>query len=106
MVAQLANCLKGIVSQKLLPSITGKGRVLAEEVMLMNNAIQTCLRERKFEQIQGLIEIASGEGMFTIDAHLVDLMRKGKITMDVAYKHCRDETVLNKYLEELGKTNK
>lgn len=98
-IAQLANCLKAVVSQKLLKKKSGKGRVLAEELMLMNQSIRTCLRERKFEQIQGLIEIAQKEGMFTIDHHLVELMKADKISVDVAYNACRDETLLNKYIE-------
>ncbi len=98
-IAQLGNCLKAVVCQKLLKKKVGKGRVLAEEVMLMNQAIRTSLRDRKFEQIQGYMEIAKKEGMFTIDQHLVELMEAGKISVDVAYKACRDETILNQYIE-------
>lgn len=104
-VAQLANCLKAVVSQKLIKPKKGKGRVLVEELMLMNHSIRTCLRERKFEQIQGLMEIAQHEGMFTIDHHLVELLKKDLISVDVAYNACRDETLLNKYIEEKSRKN-
>ncbi len=98
-IAQLANCLRGVVSQKLLPKKSGKGRVLIEELMLMNHSIRTCVRERKFEQIQGLIEIAQKEGMFTIDHHIVEKLKQDEISIDVAYDNCRDETLLNKYVQ-------
>lgn len=100
-VAQLANCLKGVISQRLLKKVNG-GRVLAEEVMLMNRSIRNCLREKKFEQIEGLIEIASAEGMFTIDANLVSLVQKGLITVEDAYKESRDDTLLNGYMATLN----
>ena len=100
-VAQLANCLKGVISQRLLKKVGG-GRVLAEEVMMMNRSIRNCLREKKFEQIEGLIEIGSSEGMFTIDAHLLSLVKQGLITVEDAYKESRDETLLNAYVQSLG----
>ncbi len=99
-IAQLANCLKAVISQRLLKKIGG-GRVLAEEVMMMNRSIRNCLREEKFEQIEGLIEIGAQEGMFTIDAHLLTLVKRGLITLEDAYRESRDETLLNGYVQEL-----
>jgi len=99
-IAQLANCLKAVISQRLLKR-EGGGRVLAEEIMLMNRSIRNCLREEKFEQIEGLIEIGRQEGMFTIDAHLLHLLKQGTISMETAYRESRDNTLLNAYVKEL-----
>lgn len=99
-IAQLANCLKAVISQRLLKRVGG-GRVLAEEVMMMNRSIRNCLREEKFEQIEGLIEIGSQEGMFTIDAHLLNLVQRGLITLEDAYVESRDNTLLNGYVQQL-----
>lgn len=99
-IAQLANCLKAVISQRLLKKVGG-GRVLSEEVMLMNRSIRNCLREEKFEQIEGLIEVGGKEGMFTIDAHLLSLVQKGLITIEDAYLESRDNTLLNGYMQQL-----
>jgi len=99
-IAQLANCLKALISQRLLKKVGG-GRVLAEEVMLMNRSIRNCLREQKFEQIEGLIEIGAQEGMFTIDAHLIALIKRGLITVEDAYRESRDHTLLNAYVAQV-----
>ena len=97
-IAQLANCLRGVVSQKLIKTSKSSKRVLAEEVMLVNNAIRNCIRDRKFEQIDGLIEIGRKDGMFTIDQHLCELIKTDKITAEEAYLASRDHTVIDNFL--------
>ncbi|MFT5465639.1 MAG: twitching motility protein PilT [Verrucomicrobiales bacterium] len=89
-IAQLANSLEAVISQRLLPHASGEGRILASEVMMMNYAIRTCLRQKKFEQILGLMEIGSKEGMHTIDENLSHLIQQGQIGVDDALANCRD----------------
>jgi twitching motility protein PilT len=89
--AQLANCLQGVVSQRLLPRADGTGRILASETMVMNSAIRACLREHKNEQILGLIEIGGREGMNTIDESVADLYEHGLITKEEALINVRDK---------------
>ncbi len=94
-IAQLANALKGVVSQRLLPHAKEtKGRVLASEIMVMNHAVRSVLRSRKFEQIPGLMQIGTGEGMHTLDECLSDLVLEEKITLEEAMSHARDPHVL------------
>jgi len=100
-IAQLANCLRAVISQRLLPEKYGNGRVLAEEVMLMNYSIKNCLRDKKFEQIEGLIEIGRKEGMFTIDHHLVHLVQQDRISIEEAFASCRDDTLLKAYVTQM-----
>lgn len=90
MIAQLANCLQAVVSQRLLPRADGKGRVLATEIMACNNAIRACLRDRRSEQMIGLMEISSKDGMHTIDDSLVELLEKKLITPEEALLNARD----------------
>jgi twitching motility protein PilT len=99
-IAQLANCLRAVVSQRLIKTEKSDTRVLVEEVMIVNHPIRNCIRERKLEQIDGLIEIGAKDGMFTIDHHLCELIRKDKISVDEAYATSRDSTVIDSYLEE------
>ena len=89
-MAQLANVLEAIVSQRLIRKLDGQGRALATEVMRMNHGLRTCIRERKVEQIVGLIEIGQGEGMHTIDESLEQLLHSGQISLEETQFNCRD----------------
>ena len=89
-VAQLAGVLQAIVSQRLIMRTDGQGRVMASEVMLMNHGLRTCIRERKIEQMVGLMEIGQGEGMHTIDESLAHLLQTQQITAQEALFNCRD----------------
>ncbi|MDG0993457.1 MAG: PilT/PilU family type 4a pilus ATPase [Akkermansiaceae bacterium] len=89
-IAQLANVLQSVVSQRLLARPDGLGRVMASEVMLMNHGIRNCIRERKIEQLVGLMEIGQGEGMHTIDESLAHLLQTKQITLQEALHNCRD----------------
>jgi twitching motility protein PilT len=86
--------LQGIVSQRLIARADGKGRVLASEVLCASHAMRTCIRERKMEQIVGLMEIGYRDGNRTIDQSIVDLFKSGLITRDEAFYHCRDRKVI------------
>lgn len=89
-IAQLANVCEAIVSQRLISRADEQGRVLATEVMRMNHGLRTCIRERKIEQVVGLMEIGHGEGMHTIDESLAHLLQTGQITQQEALFNCRD----------------
>jgi twitching motility protein PilT len=89
-VAQLAGVLQAIVSQRLIMRADNNGRVMATEVMLMNHGLRNCIRERKIEQMVGLIEIGQGEGMHTIDESLAHLVESNQITLQEAIYNCRD----------------
>ncbi|MBT8036197.1 MAG: PilT/PilU family type 4a pilus ATPase [Verrucomicrobiae bacterium] len=89
-IAQLANVLEAIVSQRLIVSADGQGRVLASEVLRMNHGLRTCIRERKIEQVVGLMEIGQAEGMHTIDESLDQLLQHNQITTEEAVFNCRD----------------
>jgi twitching motility protein PilT len=105
-IAQLANSLRAVVSQHLLPHLDGQGRVLATEVMVMNHAIRNCLRDRKFEQILGLMEIGSNIGMHTIDESLSKLLAAEKIHAGDALTHARDRERIQRFLEAMPKKRK
>ena len=92
------NALRAVVSQRLLPRAGTEGRALATEVMVMNHAVRAVLRSRKFEQIPGLMQIGSNEGMHTLDESLADLVLTSQITVDEALAHARDPHVLESRL--------
>jgi twitching motility protein PilT len=103
--AQLSNVLEAIVSQRLLPTADGQGRVVATEVLRMNYALRACVRDRKLEQVVGLMEVGRKEGMHTIDDHLDHLLAQHLITREEALHQCRDHTrFMPKEKEEKKKT--
>ena len=81
---QLADSLQGVISQLLLPHATGKGRVLATEVMVATPAVRNLIREQEIEQIPTCLQTGSQFGMMTMDKSLKELFKKGLITMDTA----------------------
>ena len=89
-ITQLSSALEGIVCQRLIPRADGQGRVLATEVLRPSHAIRNCIRERKLEQIVGLMEIGHREGNRTIDDSIGHLLNAGAITREEAIFHCRE----------------
>ncbi|MFA4888486.1 MAG: type IV pilus twitching motility protein PilT [Candidatus Omnitrophota bacterium] len=81
---QLADCLQGVVSQLLLPHASGKGRILATEIMVATPGIRNLIREQEIEQIPTLMQTGSQYGMRTMDRSLKELYQQGAITLDVA----------------------
>lgn len=81
---QLADCLQAVVSQLLLPHASGKGRVLATEVMVATPAVRNLIREQEIEQIPTTMQTGSQYGMKTMDRSLKELFQQGVITLDAA----------------------
>lgn len=81
---QLADCLQGVISQLLLPHASGKGLVLATEIMLGTSGVKNLIREQEIEQIPTLMQTCAQYGMKTMDKSLKELTQKGLITLDVA----------------------
>jgi twitching motility protein PilT len=81
---QLSVALQGIVTQQLLPTADGAGRVAACEVLVPNPAVRNLIREGKTHQIYSVLQTGSAQGMQTMDAALVGLVRSGRITQKLA----------------------
>jgi twitching motility protein PilT len=81
---QLSVALQGIITQQLLPSADGSGRVVACEVLVPTPAIRNLIREGKTHQIYSVLQTSSNVGMQTMDAALVTLIREGKISRTTA----------------------
>jgi twitching motility protein PilT len=87
---QLADCLQGVMSQLLLPNACGKGRCMANEIMIGTPAIRNLIREQEIEQIPTLMQTGSQYGMKTMDKSLKDLYQKGLINLDVAMSKAKN----------------
>lgn len=93
---QLSTTLKAVICQQLLPHASGKGRVLAYEVMMVNNAIRNLIREGKTPQIENVIATSASEGSVLMDNTLVRLFKERKITRETARSAARDPAVVQK----------
>ncbi len=85
---QLANSLVAVFAQTLLPKQlpdgTSKGRVMAQEIMVVTPAIANLIRESKAAQIYSTIQTSSESGMQTLEAALAKLVNEGLVTMENA----------------------
>jgi twitching motility protein PilT len=81
---QLSIGLQGIVTQQLLPTVDGAGRVVACEVLIPTPAVRNLIREGKTHQIYSAIQTSGAIGMQTMDAHLAQLVRMGRVSRQLA----------------------
>ncbi len=92
---QLANVLKGVVTQVLVPLEDNSGRTIATEVLVNNEAIANQIRECKTHQITGSIQSGSALGMHTLNADLKRLVRERRISMETALRYCSNVKEFN-----------
>jgi twitching motility protein PilT len=81
---QLAGTLQGIVTQALVPTADGRGRVAALEILLPDDAVRNLIRQGKVEQIYSVMQTGTNRGMQTMEQSLADLMLRGVITREMA----------------------
>jgi twitching motility protein PilT len=95
---QMSVALQGIVTQQLLPTMDGSGRVVACEVLVPNPAVRNLIREGKTHQIYSVLQTSSAAGMQTMDASLATLVREGAITQKLAESRSTTPDELNRLL--------
>jgi len=96
--SQLAATLVAIVSERLLPHLSG-GRIPAMEIMIVNPAIRNLIRERKTYQIDLVIETSLQEGMVTLNRSLVNLVKNKEISLENAELYSLNPAELRILLE-------
>jgi twitching motility protein PilT len=80
---QLSNILEVVIAQRLIPLDSGGRRAVAE-ILVVNPAIKTLIRESKTHQIDNVIRTSSDVGMISLERSLVDLVREGVINTKTA----------------------
>ncbi|WP_239326055.1 type IV pilus twitching motility protein PilT [Snodgrassella gandavensis] len=83
--SMLSESLQAVISQTLLKTKDGKGRVAAHEIMTSTPAIRNLIRENKIAQINSTLQTGQKFGMQTLDQSLQQLLREGRISMETAY---------------------
>ena len=82
--AMLSESLQAVISQNLLKTKDGAGRVAAHEIMLATPAVRNLIREAKVAQMYSAIQTGANVGMQTLDQCLSDLVRRGTISAETA----------------------
>lgn len=95
---QLAATLRGIISQRLVPKITG-GRVPAVEIMVGNAAIASNIRDGKTHLIDSIMQTSKDIGMTTLEESLTQLVRSGQVSLDVAKGFANHPDEITRMLE-------
>lgn len=94
---QLASVLQAVVSQKLVPSVSGE-MVPAFEIMVLTPAIRNLIREGKVHQIDGIIYTSATENMIAMDSSILDLYKKGIIDRHTAISEAVNPEIMEKRL--------
>lgn len=94
---QLAGSLAGIFSQRLIPRISG-GMVPAYELLINNSAVSNLIRERRTHEIQTVIETGLEQGMIDMNRSLVELVKRGEITVENAFAYAINPKALERLM--------
>jgi twitching motility protein PilT len=99
--AQLAFVLEGIVTQTLLPKLSGRGRAMAAEILVVTPAIRALIRDDKVHQIYSLMQSGKKFGMQTLNDSLYQLYVSRQVSADECVRASSDP---NEFLRLIGKS--
>lgn len=102
----VAESLRGIICQQLLPHKSGKGRVMAMEMLVNNPAVGACIRDGKTFMLPGVMQTGKNVGMVCMDDNLQQHYNEGKIFAVDAYRRCEDKTTMKNFLLSKGEDSK
>ena len=94
---QLAMILQAVISQQLVPSVSGHN-IPVFEVMRLTPAIRNMIRDNKIHQIDGVIASSVQENMLSMDQSLITLFKQGQITRETAFKYASNRDLLQRRL--------
>lgn len=92
---QLSSVLKGVITQALLPTSDGKGRIAATEILIGTDAVGNLIRENKCHQLITMMQSGAQYGMHTLNSNLAELVASGKVSKEDAVKVSADRNELN-----------
>jgi len=99
---QIANSLQGVVTQALLPTADGMGRVPALEILLPDDAVRNLIRQGKVEQIYSVMQTNTSRGMQTMEQSLGDLIMRRIVDFELALSRSSRPNQLIGLLERSG----
>ena len=98
----IANSLQAVVTQALMPTADGHGRVAALEILLPDDAVRNLVRQAKVEQLYTVMQTSSSRGMQTMEQALADLVLRHVVSVDEALARTTRAEQLLGILERAG----
>jgi twitching motility protein PilT len=98
----IANSLQGVVTQTLLRTADGQGRVAALEILLPDDAVRNLIRQSKIEQVYSIMQTNTARGMQTMEQALADLTLRRVVNVEDAFSHTNRRDILAGILERSG----
>src|SRR5690349_9404532 len=99
---QLSTTRQGVITQQLVPTVDGGGRVVAAEVMVATPGIRNLIREGKVHQIYSAMQAGGRYGMQTMDMSLASHVKAGRINQQMAFERCHDPEELQRLIGSTG----
>ncbi|MBF0254331.1 MAG: PilT/PilU family type 4a pilus ATPase [Candidatus Omnitrophica bacterium] len=103
---QLSFVLNAVLSQRLVPSSCGTGRALCAEIMIVNSAIRSMIRDEKVHQIYSFLQTSKESGMKTMNQSLADLVLAKKVDLEEAVHFSNDPDEMIRLVEEAAPAEK
>ncbi|HEY2543756.1 MAG TPA: type IV pilus twitching motility protein PilT [Gaiellaceae bacterium] len=98
----IANSLQGVVTQTLLPTADGQGRVAGLEILLPDDAVRNLIRQAKIEQVYSIMQTNTARGMQTMEQALADLTLRRVVKVEDAFEKTNRRDILAGILERSG----
>ncbi len=98
----IAGSLQAVVTQTLLPTADGAGRVAALEILFPDDAVRNLIRQAKIEQVYSIMQTGTARGMQTMEQALADLASKRIVTIEDALSRSSRPDQLVGILERSG----
>jgi twitching motility protein PilT len=99
---QLATALQGVMCQSLLKRADAPGRTVAVEVLVATPGVRNLIREGKTHQIYTSMQAGAALGMQTMDQHLAELVKTGRVTYEDAIDICHSPEEFNRLAGRVG----
>lgn len=99
---QLASVLEAVISQQLIPKASGKGRVVACEVLIATPAVRSIIRDGKVHQLKAIMQTSAQYGMQTMDQALFNLFKNGDISAEEAISRSTNPQEMKARIQQLG----
>jgi len=99
---QLADSLRAVISQRLLPTADGTSRVPAVELLRVTHGVANLIREGRTAQIVNALQAGGNDGMVPLERSLTDLVRGNRIQRETAMAAANDRATLAEYLRATG----
>ena len=99
---QLADSLRAVIAQRLIPGTDGSGRVVAVELLRITHGVANLIREGRTAQIVNALQGGGEDGMQVLERHLAELVRAKRIRREAALAAANDAAALRDYLRNVG----